>query len=100
MNHQGKLIQNLREGFLQHYINEDSKNNYGIFCNFEYIFQGELKAKIRMSSISSETILSESMNNSQFHRGDSESLHSLERRGSWGLDVNSKYNLGNGKTFN
>jgi hypothetical protein len=55
---------------------------------------------MRISSISSETILSESMNNSQFHLGESGSLYSLERRGSWGLDVNSKYNLGNGKDFN
>jgi hypothetical protein len=99
LNQQGKIIQTLREGFLQYYFEDQfNRNNTGIFCNFEYISQGELKTKIRTSNVGSLNVLSDSMIDTQFHSDPRTSnLTSSSGRGSWGLDEFSKVSFAKGK---
>jgi hypothetical protein len=92
MDNKERKLQNLKEGFLQYYsenILNEKKN--GIFCNFEYVFQGQLEVPNPEVKIHSERILPTTLSMNSFHseKKIAKSMY-MKERGSWGLDEFSK----------
>lgn len=59
----GKRVRNLTSGFFQYSMKE---NRFGIFCNFEYFFVGEIKVQKKYGE-PENPILSYSLIKSEFH---------------------------------